>query len=180
VLPETKRPDISASSDARGAESIKPRAEGAPPQEVKAKEKDSSSASSSIGSVSAGSVQWKALLNYVKNKKMSAFTYLNAGKPVRFDSDRVVIGFGKDHAFNREALDTGDNRSFLEEALSKVTGSSPRLELTLLEFLGEEAQEEKKPSRENTVVKEDLTPMIEKAMDVFGGNIVRDSTEGSR
>jgi len=183
-------PGADLSQGAGPQEGMKVRQQTPPPayagEETRARQKDSVDGTSGVNSTSgvnntsSGNIQWKALLNYVKNKKMSAFTYLNAGKPVRFDADRVVIGFGRDHAINREALDTGDNRSFLEEALSKVTGASPRLELTLLEFLGEESSGKKKAPSDNTVIKEDLKPMIEKAMDVFGGSIVRDSTEGYR
>jgi len=126
---------------------------------------------------SAG-VNWKALLNYVKNKKMSAFTYLNAGKPVEFNGEKVVIGFGKDHAFNKEALETGDNKSFIEKAITDVTGKSPLLEFKLLDFLSETADKDTESVQERNKIKEDLKPTIEKAMDIFGGSVVRDFMEG--
>jgi DNA polymerase-3 subunit gamma/tau len=120
---------------------------------------------------------WKTLLNYVRSKKMSVFTFLNAAKPVEFNRKKVVIGFDKEHAFNKEALETESNKSVIEEAVNKVLGASPRLEFTLLEFLGDTVEQDTaKPARAE-IEKEVMGPVIEQAMDVFGGHVVRDLKE---
>ncbi len=133
------------------------------------------------GAVSAGKVHWNAVLNYVKNKKMSVFTFLNAGRPVEFSSEKVVIGFGKEHTLNRDFLDNGDNRLVVEEAVGKVTGASPKVEFAIRDFLGGPSKEKApadtaKRARE----REEINPLIEKAMDVFGGQIVRDLNDDLR
>ncbi|MGB2600714.1 MAG: DNA polymerase III subunit gamma/tau [Candidatus Omnitrophota bacterium] len=121
---------------------------------------------------------WKALLNYVRSKKMSVFTFLSAAKPVEFNKKKVVIGFGKDHAFNKEALETESNKNIIEEAANKVLGASPRLEFTLLEFLDETAEQDAaKTERAAAIEKEVMGPVVEQAMDVFGGHVVRDLKE---
>ena len=122
-------------------------------------------------------VRWKAVLNYVKSKKMSVFTFLNVAKPVEFSGKKVVIGFGKAHAFNKEALEANGNKDIVEEAIKKVTGLSPRLEFTLLEFFGESSENNDDQARKKNKIKEEMKPVIEKAMDVFGGHVVRDLTE---
>jgi DNA polymerase-3 subunit gamma/tau len=127
----------------------------------------------------AAKFHWRAVLNYVRNKKMSVFTFLSAAKPVEFTDEKVVIGFGKDHAFNKEALETNNNKTVVEEAVNKVTGKSPRVEFTLLEFLGESA-EKSDISKKKADAKEKMKPVIEKAMDMFGGHVVRDFMEESR
>ncbi|RKY42495.1 MAG: DNA polymerase III subunit gamma/tau [Candidatus Makaraimicrobium thalassicum] len=128
----------------------------------------------------AAKFHWKAVLNYVRNKKMSVFTFLSAAKPVEFGEDKVVIGFGKDHSFNKEALETADNRGIIEEAVNKVTGNSPRVEFTLLEFLGESARNSGDDAGKRAKAKEVINPVIERAMDVFGGHVVRDFMEDQK
>ena len=135
----------------------------------------------SSGVITGGKVHWNAVLNYVKNKKMSVFTFLNAGKPVEFNSEKVVIGFGKEHTLNRDFLDNGDNRAVVEEAVGKVTGASPKVEFAIRDFLGGPSKDAppadaSKRARE----REEINPLIERAMDVFGGQIVRDLNEDLR
>ena len=122
-------------------------------------------------------LHWRAVLNYIKNKKMSVFTFLNAARPVEFTEKKCVIGFGKDHAFNKEALEMESNRIIIEEAVSKVTGKSTRVEFTLLEFLGESAEKDEDMITKKADAKKKMKPVIEKAMDVFGGHVVRDFME---
>lgn len=129
----------------------------------------------------AGKVHWNAVLNYVKNKKMSVFTFLNAGKPVEFNSEKVVIGFGKEHTLNRDFLDNGDNRGVVEEAVGKVTGASPKVEFAIRDFLGGPSKDAPPADASNRArAREEINPLIEKAMDVFGGQIVRDLNEDLR
>jgi DNA polymerase-3 subunit gamma/tau len=127
---------------------------------------------------SSGKVHWSAVLNYVREKKMSVYTFLNAGKPMELTGQKVVIGFGKEHALNRDFLDSGDNRLIVEEAVGKVLGASPRVEFTVLEVLSgaprnADTVSPVKKSRE----REELNPAIENIMDVFGGQVVRDINE---
>ena len=125
----------------------------------------------------AANFNWKAVLNYVKNKKMSVFTFLNAAKPVEFNAKKLILGFGKAHAFNKEALEANGNRSIIEEAVSKVTGTPVRVEYTILEFLEEEAEDKEDIAEKKAKATEEMKPSIDQAMDVFGGQIVRDFTE---
>ncbi|MFH1798994.1 MAG: DNA polymerase III subunit gamma/tau [Candidatus Omnitrophota bacterium] len=124
---------------------------------------------------------WKAILTYIKNKKMSVFTFLNPAVPVEITCDRVIIGFGKEHSFNKEALEAETNKSIIQEAVNKITGSFPKLELTVIEFLNksDESNVGQRHAFANTKneEKEKMKPIIEKAMDIFGGHVVRDVEE---
>ncbi len=133
------------------------------------------------GGFDSAKAHWKAVLNYVKGKKMSVFTFLSAGKPVEFSDKKVVIGFAKEHSFNKDALEAESNKSVIEEAVSKVTGNTPKLEFTLLEFLGK-APDEEPPAvpGKKTKVSENMKPVIEKTIDVFGGQVIRDYTEDNK
>ena len=97
-------------------------------------------------------------------------------KPVEFSRKRVVLGFGKDHRFNKEALETEGNKKVLEEALVRVLGNTPRLEFTLVED-PEQAQEVAETQTKKSQSKETMKPVIEKALDVFGGELLRNHME---
>lgn len=129
----------------------------------------------------AGRVHWNAVLNYVKNKKMSVFTFLNAARPIEFTPEKVVIGFAKEHQLNRDFLDNGDNKGIIVEAVGKVTGASPRVELIIADFIAGPARET--PSQailKKSKEKEEMNPVIEQVMGVFGGQVVRDLNEDMR
>ncbi|MBL7072560.1 MAG: DNA polymerase III subunit gamma/tau [Candidatus Omnitrophica bacterium] len=137
-----------------------------------------SETASRASEVSTEKFNWNAVVNYVKKKKMSVFTFLHKASPVEFSDKKLVIGFGKDLTFNKEVLETETNRKIIEEAANKVTGCAPRVEFILLEFLGAAEEESAEVSRKKNETREKMKPVIEKAMDVFGGHLVRDFTEG--
>ncbi|MFH1836625.1 MAG: DNA polymerase III subunit gamma/tau [Candidatus Omnitrophota bacterium] len=121
---------------------------------------------------------WKTILRYVKEKKMSVFTFLNVAKPVELSKKKMVIGFSKDHVFNKEALEAGSNKILVEEAVRKVTDWDTHVEFSILEFLGEKTdKEEEEAAEKKSNERKAIKPVIEKAMDIFGGHIIRDLTE---
>jgi len=120
---------------------------------------------------------WKAVLGYIKNKKMLVYTFLNVARPIDFNNNKVVLGFGKEHAFNKEILENENNKQLILEAVQKVTGHNTRLEFTLLDFLSEEADHIEEKKAKLSQEKEIMKPIIEKAMDIFGGQVIRDITE---
>jgi DNA polymerase III subunit gamma/tau len=122
--------------------------------------------------------KWDLFLKHVKTKKMSVYTFLTHGKPVEFNEESLIIGFGEDHKFNKEVLEVEDNKRLLQGIAKELTGSTPKLEFKILDFLGKKADkklEEKQKIKEKTRNK--LNPVIEKAMDVFGGQVIRDVAE---
>ncbi|MBU0570678.1 MAG: DNA polymerase III subunit gamma/tau [Candidatus Omnitrophica bacterium] len=121
---------------------------------------------------------WQAIMGYIRNKKMSVFTFLDHASPVEVNSKKVIIGFGKDHVFNKEVLETGDNKELIAEAAASVLGKSPRLEFRVLEFMGESREDAGIAQKRKDEARKASNPIIEKAMDVFGGRIVQDQTEG--
>ena len=122
-------------------------------------------------------VHWEAVLNYVRNKKMSVFTFLAEGKLVEFGRDKIAIGFAQDHAFNKEVLETDVNKDLLEEAFTSVLGKTPKLEFKILDFLGKTAKNTLEAEKKRAEAKEALKPVIEKAIDIFGGQVIRDIEE---
>jgi len=120
---------------------------------------------------------WKSILNYVRSKKMSVFTFLSSAKPIALSNKKVVIGFDNDHAFNKEVLETKGNVEVVEEAIEKVTGNSVKVEFTILDFLGDSPEKKEEVVQKKAESREKMKPILEKAMDVFGGNVIRDIME---
>ncbi len=148
-------------------------------EEVPQNETETNSVTSGAVDLATSKVHWSSVMNYVKNKKMSVFTFLSAGKPLEFSDNKIVIGFDAEHAFNKEALET-NGRDIVEEAIKKVTGSQPKLEFTVLEFLGKDPEKEEVVPARKAESREKMKPVIEKAMDVFGGHLVQDFTEDNK
>ncbi|MCK5451537.1 MAG: hypothetical protein KAI70_07215, partial [Candidatus Omnitrophica bacterium] len=89
----------------------------------------------------------------------------------------VVISFGEENKFYKEVMESGSNKSLVQEAVNKVMGVDLNIKFVVREDLDgtketKEAQVEKKMKSS-----EEMKPVIEKAMDVFGGHVVRDMME---
>jgi len=123
---------------------------------------------------------WESVLNYVKSRKMSVYTFLSHAKPVEFNKKRVILGFGQNHGFNKEVLEAKDNKDLIKEGILNVLGVSPKLEFKVLEFLGGSSEEGTVSRKKAAKIKESLNPHIQKVIDVFGGHIIRDNMEGNR
>jgi DNA polymerase III subunit gamma/tau len=121
--------------------------------------------------------RWKALLNYVRSKKMSVYTFLNAGSPIEIDDKAIVIGFDKSHSFNKNALETGNNNAVVQEAADKVMGKRVKISFKVLETPTGSDEDAMERSARKEKAAEEMKPMLEKAMDVFGGHVVRDLME---
>lgn len=129
---------------------------------------------------SGNTVRWGSVMNYIKNKKMSVYTSLSEGKLVDLGPSAVVIGFGQDKAFHRDILDAENSRKIIQEALSGILGISPKLEFKVLEFLGGPGKDKGADPEKKSKTREAMKPVIDKAMDIFGGEVVRDISEEAR
>ena len=68
----------------------------------------------------------------------------------------------------KEALETESNKSVVQEAVSKVAGSPLRIEFKVLEVSEDAIKEKAEKDERREKSKEEMKPVIEKAMDVFG------------
>jgi len=122
---------------------------------------------------------WRTVLGYIKNKKMSIYTSLSEGKLIEFNKNKVVVGFGQNDSFNKDVADSKNARELLEEALNSILKTIPRIEFRVLEFLGKSSDREEQKALKKIETKAKLKPVIEKAMDVFGGQVVGDIVDES-
>ena len=93
------------------------------------------------------------------------------------DEERPVQEAAADNNIELESIK--NKITVLEEAVNRVTGATPRLELVTVESPDEEPLEDG-AAETKPVKKETMKPVIEKAMDVFGGHVVRDHMEDQK
>ncbi len=61
---------------------------------------------------------WETLTYAVSKEKMSLGHYLQDAMPVSFTAPKLVIGFSKDHALQKETLESSSNRKIVETIFS--------------------------------------------------------------
>ncbi|MBF0216283.1 MAG: DNA polymerase III subunit gamma/tau [Candidatus Omnitrophica bacterium] len=117
---------------------------------------------------------WDMLLKYLKNKKFSVYTFIKQAKPIDLSEKKAVIAFDKDHAFNKEMLETPDNLDLIKESLESVFGARPALEIRVLDRMSQQIDGHGLLKKKQEEIRKTSNPAIEAALDVFGGKIVRD------
>ncbi|MFA6636423.1 MAG: DNA polymerase III subunit gamma/tau [Candidatus Omnitrophota bacterium] len=122
--------------------------------------------------------RWKSLLNHIRTRKMSVFVFLNSAHLLEMKADSLAVGFDKENIFNKEALETGPNRSVLQEAADKLMGRPVRISFSILENESGQEKNRLELEQKKVIEKEKMKPAIEKALDIFGGHVVRDISDG--
>ena len=89
---------------------------------------------------------WDTLTHAVSREKMSVATYLQEGAPIVFKDSRLVVGFPKRCAFQREALEDKGNVQIVERVFSEKMGAAVIVRYEIVDAY--EPQEEEKLVRE--------------------------------
>ena len=88
------------------------------------------------------------------------------GKPVELDGDSLVIVFKEGLSFHRDKVNQKENRETIEEVLQSILGKAFRLQSLLENEYG------KDPKDSEQVEKTKENPMIKKAADLFGADLL--------
>ncbi|MBL7069493.1 MAG: DNA polymerase III subunit gamma/tau [Candidatus Omnitrophica bacterium] len=132
----------------------------------------------SIDDVEFSKIQelWPTLLRIVRTKKISIASYLLEGSPIAIEKGCLAIGFPENYSLHKETLEERTNKLIIEETLKEVFNRPVRIK-----FITQEARRkapqgdysslsgEKKPI-ESKMPNE---PLIESALEVFDGRIIR-------
>lgn len=126
-------------------------------------------------------MQWSAIINAVKSKKIHLGSFLNEGFPSRIEGNTLEISFGKDNGFHIKTIT--QNRKVIQEVIFELTGF--RLNLVCKKnaadaFNAPQAEPQNDGStgeKQGDVCPEtmqDVTqiPMVKKVLEVFGGELV--------
>ncbi len=103
---------------------------------------------------------WDALTYGVSREKMSVATYLQEGTPIEVKQEegfiRLLIGFSKEHVFQKESLEGKDNVAVVEKIFAEKLKTKLRIEYKIID----------------TLTKNQDEPFIQAALDTFRGKIV--------
>lgn len=133
---------------------------------------------------------WQAIVNQVKERKISVAMYLNEGYPQNMASGTLEISFPKASQFHKETLETTECKNLVMKAIKDVTGLDLKLKLTISESnggrpglsagalgdaFGDDSVIKDMPSK-----KDSIEPIINDALEIFGGEIEGETDRGKR
>jgi DNA polymerase-3 subunit gamma/tau len=114
---------------------------------------------------------WPILVKAMAVKKMSISTYLGEGRPESAKGNIILVGFPKELNFHREVLEETHNKTSIEAALSQILDTPVKLQ-----FILAERKQEQSENNSESLTKQELKnkePLINSALNIFGGKIIR-------
>jgi len=99
---------------------------------------------------------WDALTYTISREKMSVATYLHEGTPVEFKDFKLIIGFPKKCAFQKETLEDKNNIQLVERIFFERFKKHIHVQYKILD--------DYKPKEEEQLIKD--------ALDTFKGKVV--------
>jgi len=144
---------------------------------------------------------WEEVLESVKRLDIPLHACLLEGLPVRMENGLLYIVFSNNHGFHKNRVEKKSN--IVEEVLKEVLGKEVKIkcitgeintvshpkdkvegetESAPEEFLGESEPEEEAPAPGqeqafNSEEKEEVEPIVEKVLEIFEGEIVKEEPE---
>jgi DNA polymerase-3 subunit gamma/tau len=122
---------------------------------------------------------WPELLGQVRNNRPLISQYLEAGVLLKIENDVCIIGYPKDQTMAMESIQRPNNRKFVEDLISTLTGKPTLLKCEVREGLVVTPPVLPEIKRETPVdpkakTEEDFKndPKIKKAMEIFEAEIL--------
>lgn len=119
------------------------------------------------------------VIKNIRQDKIYIASCLSEGKLIDFKNNILTIGFYKKNNFHKESLERPQNKRLIETHLSRVLNSTVGVEFIIIKEEKELSPEEKTPPEEKeeepkTPLKKALSdPIIQTALDIFDGNIMK-------
>jgi DNA polymerase III subunit gamma/tau len=113
-------------------------------------------------------VAWAALLEWAQQQKPYLATYLADFSPVEVTGRDLVIGCPAGGAVMADRIQTASNREFLETAIERQFGRPLRLKVITMQGAAVPSM----PAASASGAVPPLEPLVESALDLFGGRVV--------
>ncbi len=132
---------------------------------------------------------WPAVLNHIKERKISVAMYLKEGYPACLESNTLSIEFPKQSKFHKEMLEAPDCKHFILKTIKDISGLDIKIKFTISES---DILENNAPSgafeepldgsaaKPTPETKDDEEPLISEALEIFNGEIESDKGGGRR
>ncbi|MDP3791438.1 MAG: DNA polymerase III subunit gamma/tau [Candidatus Omnitrophota bacterium] len=123
---------------------------------------------------------WPAVLNCIKDRKISIAMYLKEGMPLNFETNTLSIEFPKSSKFHKEMLESPDCKSLILKAIKDISGLDIKIKLTISESddMNSNATRDVFEESLGGVSQKDRNsqgdidePIINDALEIFGGEI---------
>jgi DNA polymerase-3 subunit gamma/tau len=121
---------------------------------------------------------WPAVLNCVKDRKISLAMYLKEGLPMELEHDKLSIEFPKSSQFHKDMVDTAECKSMISGAVKDICGMDIKIKFTLSESgSGDNAAKDAfegsldDPLSRGRNKEGADEPIINDALEIFGGEI---------
>jgi DNA polymerase-3 subunit gamma/tau len=137
---------------------------------VEVEKKDSkivSSADEEKFSLKYVKAQWPKIMQIIKSKKISIYALIMEGEVQRVDDNRIVITYKEGFEFHKNAVNSPQNKEFLEQVLSEYFSTPIELVFLMSNQIDEMKEEVKDIPKEKT--KEEK---IQEVIDFFGEDLV--------
>ena len=115
---------------------------------------------------------WAAILEVVQQQKPYLATYLAAFSPVEITGRDLVIGCPANSAVMADRIQTASNKEFLETAIARQFGRPLRLKVITVQGAIGSIEREGSGGVSAATAVPPLEPLIESALDLFGGRVV--------
>ncbi|MFC1666561.1 DNA polymerase III subunit gamma/tau [Candidatus Omnitrophota bacterium] len=114
---------------------------------------------------------WPILVKAMAVKKMSISSYLAEGEPDFTKGDTAFIAFARELNFHREVLEEKHNKDSVQQVFSQIMDTPVKLEFIATDRKLEKPKQEPTPISKEELKKQE--PVIDAALDIFGGKILR-------
>lgn len=105
---------------------------------------------------------WSDILQKIKKEKMNIYALLIEGKPSTYQNGLLTIGYKEPYGFHKEAVNSSQNKEFVEKTLSSYFNTNININL-IMEREKEQPKEDEKKNKDKA---------IKEVVDFFGENIV--------
>jgi len=125
---------------------------------------------------------WPRIIQMIKGEKISAASYLLEGELIKVNGHVLTLGFVKKFNFYKEALESLNNKKFVERIVSGFFKQKIQIEFVTLEDRETPSEESGGASKLN-IAEEELereankdtdNPIIQSTIEIFDARIVRD------
>ena len=124
---------------------------------------------------------WGDILSSIRKDKMQVEAFVKEAVPLSMKDNLLVLGFTKEFGFHKVALESPEKKAVIENNILRVTGKRVRLELKSIGTAPEHPSFQKAASGESEGGKRgrpaqqdlDGEPLVRKAMDAFGGRVIK-------
>lgn len=125
---------------------------------------------------------WPKVIKGLRQEKPTLASCLEGGELLEVQDSVILVGFKHDSAFQRDACEGKDAKELIRHKIKETLGQS--LEIKTIFIEGGDSREHgvlyPEKERSDLDILQEMEPTVKKALEIFGGEIVRKQTTEAR